>query len=170
MIVFRTALILLAFAFGTHAAAAAIADPVSAWTTPAKVSSFITPCLKTTGDDQPSKATPCTTKFVTKCSAAANDTTMAMTECADAAVTYWRGIVTQRTNALLARHNADITGYIKASDPAYQRYVKTRCSMYALFDGTMWGPVGVNCVLETTVQRADDLAVLANTGLASANK
>jgi hypothetical protein len=92
---------------------------------------------------------------------------MAMTECGDAAVTYWRGVVTRRTNALLAQHDKDVTAYINASDPAWKQYAKTRCSMYGLFDGTMWGPVGVNCVLSTTVERADDLAILAGHGIPS---
>jgi len=148
--------VLVVFA-GPPAQAATTAGTLDAWTAPAKVASIIGPCAKPVGDDPPSKATPCSTKFVDACSHANGDSTLSISQCAEAAAVYWRDIVTQRTAALEKLRVAAITKYVQSSDAAWKRYLTTRCSMYGQFEGTINEILSAECVLDTTIQRADDL-------------
>jgi hypothetical protein len=150
-----TAAVLLA-----PSSARAASNPVNPWTTPAKVAASIGTCLKKPTHDDESISKPCTDVYVAACEKADNGTTVAMVECGSAAVTYWTGVVGTRTKALLARHDATLSGYVQKSDPVWRSYLKSRCGMYALFTGTIWGPTAVDCALEITLNRADDLDTL----------
>ncbi len=83
-----------------------------------------------------------------------------MRECGDAAVRYWRTVLEHRTAALLGRHDITVVAYVRRSDVVWKQYVAERCAMYGLLQGTIWGPVGIDCVLQTTIDRADDLETL----------
>jgi hypothetical protein len=130
------------------------------WTAPAKAQAVIGACLKGPKNDDESLAKPCTDRYVAACEKADNDTTVAMVECGSEAVAYWTAVVKTRTHVLLARHDATLSSYVQKSDPIWRSYLKSRCGMYQLFTGTIWGPTGVDCALAITLARADDLDTL----------
>lgn len=138
------------------------AADLDTWTAPANVASIIAPCAKPVGDDPPSKATPCSQKFVDACSHANGDSTLAISQCAEAAATYWSDVVVQRTSALVKLHQPTVTTYVRESGAAWKRYLTTRCAKYTQFEGSLYEIVAAECHLDTSIQRADDLGVYAD--------
>ncbi len=129
------------------------------WFEPARATSVIAGCLAH-GSPAPSSKT-CTDRYNVACQKANGYTTLAMEQCTSAAVDYWMKVVTTRTNALLARHDTALATYVRQSDAEWKRYRTSRCKIYATFQGTMWGPVGSGCFLDVTIDRAGDLAIIA---------
>jgi uncharacterized protein YecT (DUF1311 family) len=137
-------------------------DAANPWLDAGKVRATIGGCIaKNKQDDSSTKAShDCTDRYVTMCSAAGHDTTVAMDNCGSSVLDYWNAVVAMRTKTLLARHERDLLAYVRASDAAWRAYRTSRCRMYGYFDGTMWGPVGVGCMIDLTVDRATDLVDL----------
>jgi uncharacterized protein YecT (DUF1311 family) len=134
-------------------------DAANPWLAPAKVRTTIAACVaKNKQDDSSTKAShDCTDRYMTSCDSAGGDSTVAMVTCGSAVLDYWNTVVAARAKTLLARKNPGLAAYVRSSDGAWRAYRTSRCGMYGHFDGTMWGPVGVGCMIDLTVDRATDL-------------
>jgi hypothetical protein len=155
---FGIAALLLALAAAPAAADAP--DPLQTWTAAPRVAALIGACLKgQTNDENFSRR--CTDHYTDACEKANNQTTAAMAMCTSAAWNYWKGVIAQRTRALLARHDPTLTKYLTSTAHDWEHYTTAKCSVFGLLQGTMWGPVSDACALDIALGRADDLQILA---------
>jgi hypothetical protein len=127
---------------------------------PQKIATTIGACIAKEENDQ-DFARRCTESYVDACEKAGNQTTVTMSFCRTNVLDYWKNAIAKRTAALLARRNPQLTSYVLDTQNDWKHYTQSRCKLYGMFQGTLWGPLSDSCALDIALGRAEDLHLLA---------
>lgn len=106
---------------------------------------------------EPGQEAACEQGWFERCAEASGWTTQAMVVCSGHAVDYWDRALNRVYGEVMDRAPSELRGAVRDAQRAWITWRDARCGAYRFFEGTLWRPVAVGCVSETTRRRVGDL-------------
>ncbi|TVQ31642.1 MAG: DUF1311 domain-containing protein [Geminicoccaceae bacterium] len=118
---------------------------------------FLEACIAAAGGPGRSAATTCFGQVTQSCLVATDLTTRDMVDCAGEELTAWDDLMAA---ALTRLRIAEPQARIEVIERAQERWAlwrDARCAIYATFEGSLFRPLAVRCLADTTADRVVDL-------------